>query len=131
VKFLIDTHCWLWQLSAPERLRPEVLDLLSEPTNEVYLSVASVWELVIKHSLGKLVLPLPPERYVPERMGRLGQLTLPIEQRHVLRVAGLPPHHKDPFDRVLVAQAMADDLTIVTADRAMTMYEARIVWGAV
>jgi PIN domain nuclease of toxin-antitoxin system len=127
LKLLLDTHGWLWLLSDPERLRKDVLNMLLEDKNEIYLSVASVWEMVIKHSLGKLTLPRPPAQYIPERVAALGHQVLSIEQRHVLRAAELPSHHKDPFDRILVAQAQVDSLSIVTADPLVMAYEVDVI----
>lgn len=130
MRLLVDTHCWLWQLLSPVRLNAEAADLLSDPENEVFLSVASMWEIVIKHELGKLALPDPPARYIPERLGSLGYRTLSIEPAHALHVGTLPAHHKDPFDRILVAQAQVEGMTIVTADRIVTRYDIRSIWAA-
>src|SRR5690349_2845427 len=117
MRLLVDTHCWLWQLLTPDRLNAEAADLLSDTSHDVFLSVASIWEIVIKYDLGKLTLPEPPARYIPERITLLGYCTLSIEPPHALRVEALPSHHKDPFDRILVAQAQVEDMPIVTADR--------------
>lgn len=129
MKLLLDTHCWLWLVAEPERIRGNVVEMLVEEGNEVYVSAATAWEIVIKHALGKLSLPTPPTEYVPPRMAALGHLALPIEQRHALQVAGLPPHHKDPFDRILVAQAQVEDMHLVTADRLVAAYDVRVIWA--
>jgi PIN domain nuclease of toxin-antitoxin system len=129
MKVLLDTHCWLWLVAEPERIRRDVVEMLVAKGNDVYISAATAWEIVIKHSLGKLSLPVPPAEYIPGRMAALGHLSLPIEQRHALQVAGLPPHHKDPFDRVLVAQAQVEDIHLVTADRLMAAYDVRVIWA--
>ena len=126
MKILVDTHVWLWLLSTPERLRREALDALLDPANEVYFSVASAWEIIIKHGLGKLTLPGPPEPFVPERVAALGHKVLTIELRHVLAVAALPQHHKDPFDRVLLAQALSEGITLVTSDTQLARYPGPI-----
>jgi PIN domain nuclease of toxin-antitoxin system len=123
VKFLVDTHCWLWLNASPERLAPEVLSLLEDPANDLLLSAASSWEIAIKYALGKLSLPEPPSHYVPSRMNATGSRGLPIEHAHSLRVAELPPHHRDPFDRLLVAQAQIEKLVLVTADRQFEAYD--------
>lgn len=102
--------------------------LVAEGT-DVYVSAATAWEIVIKHALGELSLPIPPAEYIPSRMAALGHLPLPIEQRHTLQVAGLPPHHKDPSDRILVAQAQVEDIQLVTADRLMTPHDVRVIWA--
>jgi PIN domain nuclease of toxin-antitoxin system len=129
VKLLLDTHCWLWLLAAPDRLRPDVVALLCDPENDVHLSAASAWEMVIKYALGKLTLAEPPELYIPDRLEARGVSLLPIELRHVLRVAGLPMHHRDPFDRILIAQALADGMQIVTGAHVLTRYGAEVVWA--
>ena len=103
--------------------------ILSNRENEIYFSAASAWEIVIKFSLGKLGLPQPPLQYIPTRLSALGNLSLPIEQRHVLQIEQIPSHHKDPFDRILVAQAQIEGLHLVTADKTITMYDVPIIWA--
>ncbi len=129
MRFLIDTHCWLWYLLSPEKLNEDTRELLQNPEHEIYLSAASAWEIVIKHDLGKLELPLKPTEYIPKRLEALGHESLPITQEHVLRIHGLPVHHKDPFDRLLIAQAQADELDLITADRKLKLYDLTIVWA--
>lgn len=130
MKLLLDTHCWLWLVAEPERIRREALDAVLTEDNEVHFSAASAWEIVIKHGLGKLALPLPPEQYVPSRVQALGHRSLPITQQHTLKVADLPLHHKDPFDRILVAQAQVESMHLVTADRQVTSYQVPVIWAA-
>ena len=127
MRVLLDTQAWLWMLAAPERLAPATRKLLTKSANELLLSAASAWEIAIKHGLGKLRLPDTPERAVPELMARTGVVPLPILHRHALRVATLPPKHRDPFDRLLVAQAQIEDLSILTADRSFRQYEVRVI----
>ena len=129
LKLLLDTHCWLWYLLSPDKLSPSTRDLLQESDLEVYLSVASAWEIVIKYDLGKLKLPLKPPEYVPNRLAAAGHSSLTITQNHVLEVANLPLHHRDPFDRVLIAQARVEGVKLVTADKAMTLYDVPLVWA--
>jgi len=129
MKLLVDTHCWLWLVAEPERIQSDVVEMLVDETNAVYVSSATAWEIVIKHALGKLTLPAPPSEYLPPRMAALGHVSLPIEQRHVLQVAALPAHHKDPFDRILIAQAQVEDMHFVTADRVMAAYDVRVIWA--
>jgi PIN domain nuclease of toxin-antitoxin system len=131
MKLLLDTHCWLWLVAAPEKLRSDVVEMVVSESNEVYVSAATTWEIVVKHALGKLSLPIPPAAYVPLRMTALGHLSLPIEQRHALQVASLPPHHKDPFDRILIAQAQVEDMRFVTADRLVAAYDVRVIWAQI
>jgi PIN domain nuclease of toxin-antitoxin system len=123
VRFLLDTHCWLWMQVSPERISTEVLEQLQNPENALYLSSASSWEIAIKWALGKLPLPEPPEDYVPRCLERQGVVGLPIQHRHALHTASLPPHHRDPFDRLLLAQAQLERLTLVTADETLAAYD--------
>lgn len=127
MKFLLDTHCWLWLQTDRERFDAELLASLAARTSQRYLSAASVWGIVIKHAIGKLPLPEPPAIYVPERMRVSGVRELPITHAHALAVGVLPPHHRDPFDRVLVAQARIEGLTLVTADSTFAHYDVRLI----
>lgn len=129
MRLLLDTHCWLWMTYAPERLGDRAREAIESPENELFLSAASVWELVIKHTLGKVELPLPPEEYVPTRLERTGVRGLAISVPHTLQVASLAPHHRDPFDRLLVAQAQLEGLRFVTADPALRAYEVDLLWA--
>lgn len=129
MRLLLDTHCWLWLQNEPERLSPRSLELAGSPENEILLSAASSWEIAIKYALGRLQLPVPPETYVPDRMVSSGVTPLRIEHTHVLRTASLPPHHKDPFDRVLIAQAQLEGLTVMTLDRLFEPYDVEIHWA--
>lgn len=126
-RYLIDTHVWLWMQSDPDRLRDETRAIVAEVRNNILLSAASAWEIAIKYRLGKLVLPEAPASYVSDRMHRSGTSALPVDHAHVLRTAELPDHHRDPFDRVLVAQAQLLDLTIVTADGQLSAYDVAVV----
>jgi PIN domain nuclease of toxin-antitoxin system len=129
VRILVDTQCWLWMASAPDRLSQHARSLLEAVENELFFSAASAWEIAIKHALGKLRLPEPPQRYVPSRMDSLAMSPLAIDQEHALRVAALPPHHRDPFDRVLVAQAQLEDLPIITSDPVFSKYDVTVIAG--
>ncbi|MFZ5471210.1 MAG: type II toxin-antitoxin system VapC family toxin [Myxococcota bacterium] len=130
MKALLDTHVWLWSLCAPERLCETARAAISDPANEVYLSAASAWEMAIKFALGKLPLPEPPGEYVPARMKTQGISPLLVSHAHALRVASLPPHHSDPFDRLLIAQAQAEGLMLLTADPQFKPYAVRLLWAA-
>jgi len=124
VRLLLDTHAFLWLHTARKRLG-EHLAVAVDPHTELLLSAASSWEIAIKHALGRLPLPEPPQRYVPSRMRAIGAVAVPIEHSHALAVAALPPLHGDPFDRLLVAQARALDVPILTADAAVAQYPVR------
>jgi PIN domain nuclease of toxin-antitoxin system len=131
VRLLVDTHCWLWYLLSPERLNKKAQRTLRDAGNDVFFSVASTWEIVIKFGLGKLDLPSPPSEYIPDRLERLGHQALTIRQHHVLRLEALPAHHRDPFDRLLVAQAQVEDLRLMTADKVLTAYDVPVFWAGV
>ena len=123
MKVLLDTRIFLWLQSEPERLG-EHLSLVEDSRTELIVSAVSSWEIAIKNGLGRLPLPEPAARYVPERIRVIGAQTLAIEHTHALAVAGLPPLHRDPFDRLLVAQAGLLDLSILTADPEVAQYRA-------
>lgn len=124
MRILLDTHIFLWVQTERRRLG-EHLALVEDPLTERLLSAASSWEIAIKYRLGRLPLPEPPQRYVPSRMRAIGANALPIEHRHALAVAALKPLHRDPFDRLLVAQAKMLDVPILTADTAIARYPVR------
>ena len=128
MKYLLDTSVWLWSLTASERIRPEARELLVRGREEIYLSAASSWEISIKSALGKLWLPEPVASYVPKRMAAQGIRPLAITHSHALAVSKLPAYHNDPFDRLLIAQAQVEGMTIQTADRAFRPYPAEVIW---
>jgi len=121
MKLLLDTHVFLWLLAEPERLGDSLANVEDRRT-ELWVSAASAWEIAIKHGLGKLSLPEPPEQYVPGRVRAIGASALPVEHAHALAVSSLPPLHRDPFDRLLVAQAQVLGLHLLTADPAVAQY---------
>jgi len=127
VKLLLDTQIWLWLQTQPERVVDDVRDRLVEGSTQLLLSAASSWEIAIKHALGKLALPEPPRDYVPSRMRSSGVDGLQVSHAHALHVATLPHHHGDPFDRLLVAQAQLEDLTLLTADRQLERYDVDVI----
>lgn len=127
MKLLLDTQVWLWMNLAPERLSHEARTLVAAPDTELWLSVASVWEVVIKHAIGKLRLPLPPREYVTSRLARDVVQALPVDVGHALRVADLPPHHRDPFDRLLIAQALDERLPVMTNDPQFGSYGIQVL----
>lgn len=124
---MLDTQAWLWLQTTPDRLSEGALARLSDPENDLFLSAASAWEIAIKYALGKLPLPEPPAEYVPTRLRTSGVAPLAVEHSHALHVASLPRHHRDPFDRLLIAQAQLDDLTLLTADPQFSSYRVEIL----
>jgi PIN domain nuclease of toxin-antitoxin system len=127
MKFLLDTAILLWSLDAFENLNQRSQQVL-ESGDEVFLSAVSSWEIVIKWGLGKLNLPKSPNQLIPEAMARFAVQALPISHIHTLAVSELPLHHKDPFDRLLIAQARSEGMTLMTADRECTKYPVQILW---
>jgi PIN domain nuclease of toxin-antitoxin system len=127
MKLLLDTHAFIWWDSDPAQLSASALAALSDPANEVWLSVASVWEMVIKAQLGKLTLRLPLAGVVTQQQAN-GLQVLAVTLAHALAVEGLPAIHKDPFDRVLIAQANVEGAELVSADPVVRQYPVRVLW---
>ena len=127
MKLLLDTHAFIWWDSAPDRLPSAVRDEIAAPANEVLLSVVSVWEMEIKWALGKLALATPLDRLIAEQQAN-GVHLLPIRLDHVLALSRLPPHHRDPFDRMLVAQAQVERAVLVTRDEQVRSYAVETRW---
>lgn len=126
MNLLLDTQVFLWLQTEPERLG-EHLHLVEDRRNDLLVSAASSWEIAIKYQLGRLPLPEVPERYVPRRLRAIGAHAIAVEHSHALAVANLPALHRDPFDRLLVAQAVLLELTLVTADPIVAEYPAPTV----
>ena len=122
MRLLLDTHVFLWYISADSQLPVVFRDAIRDPANEVYLSAASVWEAVIKYALGKLSLPEPPAEYLPRQRAAHRIATLAVEEAARAHLAGLPPLHRDPCDRILIAQALQHGLQLVTVDDAVRAY---------
>jgi len=127
VRLLLDTHVWLWMVSDEHRLNDEARTAITDPDNDLYLSVVSVWELAIKHAAGKLRYPGSPSVQVPLHIERSGVSPLAVQVEHALIAAALPEHHRDPFDRMLIAQAQVEDLTLATADGRFGAYDVRLL----
>lgn len=126
-RFLLDTHCWLWWNADPERLGDGAHRVISDMENEVFLSAASAWEIAIKHALGRLTLPEPPAKYIPSRIAANQISGLAIHFHHALKVNDLPHHHRDPFDRLLIAQAKVEGMTLITADPLIKRYDVDVL----
>lgn len=127
MKLLLDTHAFLWFMAGDERLSRRARRSMEAPGAELILSAASVWEMAIKLRLGRLTLPGTVEEYIAEKL-EVGFRTLPVEWRHAAAVEKLPFHHRDPFDRLLVSQALIEGLPLVTGDPAFRRYGVRIIW---
>jgi PIN domain nuclease of toxin-antitoxin system len=128
VRLLLDTCTFLWIVGGAEELSPRARDLFADPVNEAFLSAASAWEIAVKHRLGKLPLPAPPDEFVPTQRAAHGVEPLPVDEESALHVAKLPDLHRDPFDRMLVAQALVGGLVLLTPDDDVRQYPARTLW---
>lgn len=127
-RLLLDTHAFLWWVDDAPELTPAARRAIADANNECYLSLASCWEMAIKSSLGKLRLTRPVERFVSEQITANGFTLLNIELRHTAKVEKLPFHHRDPFDRLLISQAISEKLTIVSGDRVFRDYGVKVLW---
>jgi PIN domain nuclease of toxin-antitoxin system len=126
MRALLDTNAWLWFTGHSERLGPHTRALIRDASNEMHFSHASAWEVAIKAGLGKLRGIADPAMFVRTRLGRQRIAPLAITLDHALAVANLPMHHRDPFDRLLVAQAQAESLTIITGDPQLALYDVPV-----
>jgi PIN domain nuclease of toxin-antitoxin system len=128
VRLLLDTHAFVWWLTDEKRLSKRARELIGDDRNDLYWSVASTWELAIKIGLGHLTIPDTLAAFLAEALNQQSIVTLPIQQLHACRVAELPNLHRDPFDRLLVAQAQVDRLTLLSKDRQVQRYDVEVVW---
>lgn len=127
MKVLFDTHVFLWAMGVNKKLSRNTIDLLTDKDTETFLSAASSWEIAIKYSKGSLILPDPPRVFIPSSISIAGIKQLPIIVRETLLVGELPLHHRDPFDRMLIAQARAHNLIIMTEDRMFDAYDVETI----
>lgn len=127
-RYLLDTGVFLWLVAGDGKLSGKVAGIIRQPENEIFLSSISGWEIIVKHKAGKLPLPQKPDVFVREQREAHGVAALPLAEAHVLTLAKLPDFHRDPFDRMLVCQAIAEGLTILTPDEAVTQYPVRTLW---
>jgi PIN domain nuclease of toxin-antitoxin system len=128
VKLLLDTATFLWVVSDASELSEEAREVFADPENDVYLSSVSAWEIAVKHALGKLPLPAAPARFVPLQRKQHGIEPLQLDEEAALHLTHLPPLHKDPFDRMLVCQAVVHHLAILTPDELIEQYPVRTIW---
>jgi PIN domain nuclease of toxin-antitoxin system len=129
VTYLLDTGVWLWSVGEPSRISDKARDVMADVRNEVFLSAVTSWEVAIKAGSGKLRLPESPDLYVPRRMVAQGLRPLAVFHHHALAVWALPAHHRDPFDRLLIAQAKVEDMTLISADRMFERYPVQLLWA--
>jgi PIN domain nuclease of toxin-antitoxin system len=128
VKALLDTHTFLWWNMGDPQLSDRAFGIIADPDNEIWLSAASAWEIALKTSKGRLLLPEPPRDYVLRRLALHGFRPLAVEVGHALAVHDLPAVHSDPFDRLLVAQSRIEGLPLLSADPKMARYDIDVVW---
>ena len=128
MSLLLDTLAFLWWITDSPRLPGAARQGIADPNARIYWSAASSWEVAIKYALGRLPLPKPPADYLPRQLELNGIRPMPITDAHALGVANLPPHHDDPFDRMLVAQALAEGLVLVSGDPVMHAYDVKVLW---
>ncbi|NEO34183.1 MAG: type II toxin-antitoxin system VapC family toxin [Symploca sp. SIO3C6] len=127
MRILLDTHIFLWFISGDTKLSSDVRDAIRDQANEIYLSAVSVWEATLKYQLGKLPLPEPPGTYLPLQRELHQISSLAVDESSVAQLANLPPLHRDPFDRMLICQALEKGLTIATVDKAVRDYSVSVM----
>lgn len=128
MRALLDTHAFLWWITNDPRLSRKVHEIISDSENELFLSVSSGWEMAIKVGLGRLQLPPNLEHFILEQMALNAIESLPVQMSHALHVYKLPAHHRDPFDRMLIAQAQLENLPILTVDPQIARYSVKVIW---
>ncbi len=128
MRLLLDTCTFLWIVGGSSQLSARAREAFADSTNEAFLSAASAWEIAVKHRLGRLPLPAPPDEFVPAQRSAHGLEPLAVDEEAALHVAKLPDLHRDPFDRMLVAQAIVGGLVLLTPDDQVRRYPARTLW---
>ena len=128
MKLLLDTCAFLWLTSNSPRVTAKIRSVFEDRANLIYLSVSSAWEISIKYNLGQIDLPFAPDRFVPERIDDYRLSLINVTLTHAIRAGGLPIHHKDPFDRMIIAQAQIEDLAIATPDAVFAAYDVERLW---
>jgi PIN domain nuclease of toxin-antitoxin system len=128
MNILLDTHTFLWWISDDTDLSTKARNLMGDSRNMLYWSAASSWEVAIKYALGRLPLPDKPENFIPEELADNRIESLPITDRHAFIAGRLPRHHKDPFDRMLIAQARTEAFTLLSCDQLFDLYDIDVVW---
>ncbi len=126
---LLDTHVFIWWIMDSPQLPGRVREIIADGANKLFLSAASCWEIAIKAGLGKIILPQQPDKFIVEQMALNAVRALPVEARHALHVFHLPSLHRDPFDRIIIAQALVDKIPIITSDALIRKYKVPTIWG--
>ena len=128
MRLLLDTCTFLWLTSGGGKLSPSAAAAIANPSNDVLLSAVSVWEIAVKYRIGRLTLPEPPDQLISTERRLRGMAALPFDEESALQVLKLPALHRDPFDRMLISQAIAHGLALVTPDPSITQYPVRVIW---
>lgn len=128
MRLLLDTQAFLWWVTDDDRLTDRAAEAIADGANDVYFSAASAWEIAIKAGLGRVRLPDDAGAFTPDQLERNAFQALPVHVAHAVAVIGLPDLHRDPFGRMLVAQAISEGLTIVTGDQEIARYPAPVIW---
>lgn len=128
MKLLLDAHTFLWWITDNPRLSGRAREIISDGGNELFLSAAAGWEIAIKVQIGRLKLPEEPIRFILEQMRINAIQSLPIQMNHALHVSTLPQHHRDPFDRLLIAQAQLEGLPVLSSDHQLANYQVEVIW---
>jgi len=128
MRLILDTHVFLWWIVDSPQLSSRVRDVMRNPANELFLSVASAWEIAIKVNLGRLRPPDRPDRFIPGQLMKNAIEPLPVEMSHALYVSRLPAIHRDPFDRTIIAQSILEKMPVVTRDADIAKYKTKTLW---
>ena len=128
MKILLDTHAFLWWIADDQKLSGRAREIISDGGNELFLSAAAGWEIAIKVQIGRLKLPEEPIRFILDQMRINAIQSLPIQMNHALHVSTLPQHHRDPFDRLLIAQAQLEGLPVLSSDHQLGNYQVEVIW---
>jgi PIN domain nuclease of toxin-antitoxin system len=128
VRVLVDTHVFIWYVQSSDRLPSSVTAMINDGRNDILLSIASGWEMAIKQSTGKLNLGTPYASFISEQMRLNSMELLPVRLEHLDLITTLPLHHRDPFDRPLIARAIVEDIVLISADSVFALYPVRLMW---
>lgn len=128
MRALLDTHAFLWWLTNDPQLPEKIRSIITNGNNELYFSAAGCWEIAIKAQLGKITIPGKPGVFMSDQIAINGIQNLSIQSSHALHVFNLPPLHRDPFDRILIAQAQLENMPIITADTLIALYDVKTIW---